>query len=161
MAAINVKYREIRSSHWAACCARIARLKKRSHWPSNNAIYLGCCFIYIYIYKRVEGGESEIAARFMHDFGEEGKNFAIGLPSNWSTFSRCGVNRRILVRAWFYIYIYIYWIIDGSIMRNNVHSCAKNFLLYGRIIITKLFAITIITLDTEIISLYAIIYTKI
>lgn len=46
-------------------------------------------------------------------------------------------------------------------MRNNVHSCAKNFLLYGRIIITKLFAITIITLDTEIISLYAIIYTKI
>lgn len=44
--------------------------------------FISAAVSYIYIYERVEGGESEIAARFMHDFGEEGKNFAIGLPSN-------------------------------------------------------------------------------
>lgn len=40
------------------------------------------CFICVYTHTvSVEGGESEIAVRFMHDFGEEGKNFA-GLQSS-------------------------------------------------------------------------------
>lgn len=32
--------------------------------------------MYVYIRGAAEGGGSEIALRFMHDFGEEGKNFA-------------------------------------------------------------------------------------
>lgn len=77
----------------------------------------------MYIY--VEGGGSEIALRFMHDFGEEGKNFAtpsvLQLINVLST--RCESTN---ARSRLILYIYI---IDGSIMRNNVYSCTKNFAL--------------------------------